>query len=204
MSSGTPTAARSSTWRTTTTTGRAGSAPCPRRQPARSARVSGDKSPSTSSVSAEPCPGRSWSFPRTTMRSSEVRASPIRAPGRAESSRREPQVEYEVDHRAGEFVFLTNRSGAEDFKIATAPTATPGAGALARPHPHRPGTAHPGIEVSRTIWSGSSARTACRHRRPTDGTRRRTLDRLRGGRLFAGPSSSLSTTPRSCASPIPR
>ena len=73
--------------------------------------------------------------------SSEVLVIPTSAP-RAEPvviARREQEVEYEVDHREGEFVFLTNRSGAEDFKIATAPTATPGPEQWRDLVPHRPG-----------------------------------------------------------------
>ena len=38
---------------------------------------------------------------------------------------RAPQVEYDLDHWEDQFLFLTNCDGAEDFKIVTAPVATP-------------------------------------------------------------------------------
>ncbi|MDP9137705.1 MAG: S9 family peptidase [Pseudomonadota bacterium] len=73
--------------------------------------------------------------------SSEVRVIPAAAPSDEPLliARREPMVEYEVDHREGQFVFLTNRSGAEDFKIATAPGDAPGPENWRDLVPHRPG-----------------------------------------------------------------
>jgi oligopeptidase B len=35
-------------------------------------------------------------------------------------------VEYDIDHRDDQFIILANHDGAEDFKIATAPIASPG------------------------------------------------------------------------------
>ncbi len=73
--------------------------------------------------------------------SSEVRVVPASAPQNDPIviARREKQVEYEVEHREGEFFFLTNRSGAEDFKIATAPIDNPGPGAWRDLVAHHPG-----------------------------------------------------------------
>ncbi len=73
--------------------------------------------------------------------SSEVRVVPASAPQNDPIvvAKREKQVEYEVDHWEGEFLFLTNRSGAEDFKIATAPIDSPGPDAWRDLVPHQLG-----------------------------------------------------------------
>jgi len=47
--------------------------------------------------------------------------------------------EYEIDERDGLFYIRTNADGAEDFKIVTAPVATPGAENWTDLVPHRPG-----------------------------------------------------------------
>ena len=140
--------------------------------------------------------------------SSEVRVIPASAP-RDEPvviARREHQVEYEVDHREGEFVFLTNRSGAEDFKIATAPTETPGPEQWRDLVPHRPGTAHPEHRVFQGLSGQARApgRPAA-DRRPAHGSEAKNI-RFPSRRtpihwVFRARSSM---TPRSCASPIPR
>jgi oligopeptidase B len=39
---------------------------------------------------------------------------------------REPGIEYDIEHWNGRFVIKTNRGGAEDYKIVTAPVADPG------------------------------------------------------------------------------
>ena len=52
---------------------------------------------------------------------------------------REPQVEYDLDHWEGQFLFLTNRDGAEDFKIVTTPVDKPGPEHWTDLVPHRQG-----------------------------------------------------------------
>jgi len=47
--------------------------------------------------------------------------------------------EYDVDERDGELFILTNADGAEDFKVVTAPVATPGPEHWRELIPHRPG-----------------------------------------------------------------
>ncbi|GJD57463.1 S9 family peptidase [Methylobacterium dankookense] len=52
---------------------------------------------------------------------------------------REPLLIYSVEHRSGDLYILTNADGAEDFKIVTAPLATPGRAHWRDLVPHRAG-----------------------------------------------------------------
>jgi oligopeptidase B len=52
---------------------------------------------------------------------------------------RETGVEYDVDHRGDDLLIVTNADGAEDFKLVTAPVATPGREHWRDLVPHRPG-----------------------------------------------------------------
>ncbi len=52
---------------------------------------------------------------------------------------REPGLRYGVEHRGDSFVILTNADGAEDFKIVTAPLASPGRAQWQDLVPHCPG-----------------------------------------------------------------
>jgi oligopeptidase B len=66
------------------------------------------------------------------------RRDPSAAPRLVEP--RTPQLQYDVEHHGDSLIILTNADGAEDFKIVTAPLATP-----CRAHwrdlvPYRPGT----------------------------------------------------------------
>ncbi|KNE57852.1 hypothetical protein AMAG_04697 [Allomyces macrogynus ATCC 38327] len=62
-----------------------------------------------------------------TLESSEVLAidtqAPLDPPRLIQA--REDGVQYYVDHHTSQFYILTNADGAEDFKLVTAPTATP-------------------------------------------------------------------------------
>jgi oligopeptidase B len=48
-------------------------------------------------------------------------------------------LRYDVEHHEGRFVLLTNADGAEDYKIVTAPVATPGRAHWRDLVPHQPG-----------------------------------------------------------------
>jgi len=52
---------------------------------------------------------------------------------------REVGHEYTVEHHGDDLIILTNRDGAEDFKIVEAPLATPGPDNWREIEPHRPG-----------------------------------------------------------------
>ncbi|HEX4765451.1 MAG TPA: S9 family peptidase [Lichenihabitans sp.] len=52
---------------------------------------------------------------------------------------REPGLRYSVEHHGGSFVILTNADGAEDFKIVTAPLASPARAQWRDLVAHRPG-----------------------------------------------------------------
>ncbi len=52
---------------------------------------------------------------------------------------REEKHEYDVEHHSDRFFFLTNRDGAEDFKIVSAPLDTPGPDHWQEIVPHLPG-----------------------------------------------------------------
>ncbi|WP_091129174.1 S9 family peptidase [Microvirga guangxiensis] len=53
---------------------------------------------------------------------------------------RTPQLQYDVEHHGNSLILLTNADGAEDFKIMTAPVATPGRAHWKDLVPYRPGT----------------------------------------------------------------
>jgi len=53
---------------------------------------------------------------------------------------RTPQLQYDVEHHGDTLIILTNADGAEDFKIVTAPVATPGRSHWKDLIPYRPGT----------------------------------------------------------------
>jgi oligopeptidase B len=53
--------------------------------------------------------------------------------------RRTPQLRYDVEHHGESLIILTNADGAEDFKIMTAPVATPGRAHWQDLVPYRPG-----------------------------------------------------------------
>lgn len=68
-------------------------------------------------------------------------------------------VRYEAEHHpdlggVDTLIFLTNADGAEDFKITTAPVATPGREHWVDLVPHRPGC----MILSHTVFSGHMAR----------------------------------------------
>ncbi len=48
-------------------------------------------------------------------------------------------IEYDIDHRADQFIIRTNEGGAEDYKLVTAPVASPGKENWRDLIPHRPG-----------------------------------------------------------------
>ena len=53
---------------------------------------------------------------------------------------RTPQLKYDVEHHGDSLIILTNADGSEDFKIVTAPVATPGRTHWKDLVPYRPGT----------------------------------------------------------------
>ncbi|AWM86450.1 S9 family peptidase [Microvirga sp. 17 mud 1-3] len=66
------------------------------------------------------------------------RADPAARPRLVEP--RTPQLQYDVEHRGDDLIILTNADGAEDFKIMTAPVATPQRQYWRDLVPYRPGT----------------------------------------------------------------
>ena len=75
---------------------------------------------------------------------------------------REKGVRYSVADRGDELFILTNADGAIDFRIATAPLATPGPRALARADPAPARRLYPRRSSSTpAIWCGWSGRTPC-------------------------------------------
>jgi oligopeptidase B len=48
-------------------------------------------------------------------------------------------IEYDIEHRADQFIIRTNEGGAEDYKLVTAPVANPGKENWTDLIPHRPG-----------------------------------------------------------------
>ncbi len=56
-------------------------------------------------------------------------------------------VEYDVSHHGDRLIILTNADGAEDFKLVTAPVATPGREHWTDLVPHRPGVLIVGFQV---------------------------------------------------------
>ena len=75
---------------------------------------------------------------------------------------RETGVRYSVDDRGDELFILTNADGAIDFRIATAPLATPDRAHWRELIPHRPGVYILSTSSSTpAIWCGWSGRTPC-------------------------------------------
>jgi oligopeptidase B len=82
---------------------------------------------------------------------SEVRMIPAADPS-AEPvliAERDPGVEYSVSERNGDLIILTNADGAEDFKVVTTATASPGRENWRDLIPHVPGTLIIGTDVFR-------------------------------------------------------
>jgi oligopeptidase B len=52
---------------------------------------------------------------------------------------RTPQLQYDVEHHGDDLVIVTNADGAEDFKVVTAPVASPGRAHWRDLVPYRPG-----------------------------------------------------------------
>jgi oligopeptidase B len=52
---------------------------------------------------------------------------------------RTPQLQYDVEHHGDSLIIVTNADGAEDFKVVTAPVATPGRAHWRDLVPYRPG-----------------------------------------------------------------
>lgn len=73
---------------------------------------------------------------------SEVRVVPADAPKAAPQliAARQTGVEYSVEHHGEQFYILTNRDGAEDFKIVTTPISSPGPENWSDLVPHTAGT----------------------------------------------------------------
>ncbi|WP_020175458.1 S9 family peptidase [Methyloferula stellata] len=65
---------------------------------------------------------------------SDVDAKPRMVEGR------KPGIRYDVEHRGDRLYIRTNAGGAEDFKIVSAPLASPGAASWVDEVPHRQGT----------------------------------------------------------------
>ena len=125
------------------------------------------------------------------------------APDRAAPDRRE---EYHLDHGDDRFFILTNADGAEDFKIVTAPVATPGRRHWSDLVPHVPGRLILNLTVYKDYLvrlerEASLPRIVIRHLADRRGARHR----LRRGGLFARHArTASSSTRRRCASPIRR
>jgi oligopeptidase B len=60
---------------------------------------------------------------------------------------REQDLEYSVEHLDGQFLIVTNADGAEDFKLMSAPVASPGRSSWTEVVPYRPGITLSGIDV---------------------------------------------------------
>ena len=122
----------------------------------------------------------------TRRRRSGCSISPMPTPPRAWSQPRETGVRYSVEDRGEELFILTNADGAIDFRIATAPLATPGPRALARADPAPAGRLHPVARALRRPSGAARARQrAAVDRDPRPRHRRRAQHRLRRGGLFA-------------------
>jgi oligopeptidase B len=65
------------------------------------------------------------------------RADPAASPVCIEP--RTPQLQYSVEHHGDRLILLTNADGAEDFKLVSAPAASPGRANWQDLVPHRPG-----------------------------------------------------------------
>ncbi len=81
---------------------------------------------------------------------SEVRLIPADAPTSAPTlvAERETDVEYDVERHGDRLIIRTNADGAEDYKLVTAPIATPGRDHWTDLVPHRSGTLVLGYQVT--------------------------------------------------------
>ena len=72
---------------------------------------------------------------------SEIWLIPSRAPETTPRlvAKREPEVEYDVSHHGDRLFIRTNRQGAEDFKVVTAPVESPSTDNWVDLIPHEPG-----------------------------------------------------------------
>jgi oligopeptidase B len=85
---------------------------------------------------------------------------------------REHGVEYDLDHRGDDLLIVTNAGGAEDFKLVTAPVATPGREHWVDLVPHRPGVRLEGADAFTThlvLHERTAARTQLRVVDPATG-----------------------------------
>lgn len=88
---------------------------------------------------------------------------------------REQGVEYHLDHRGDQLLITTNADGAEDFKLVTAPAATPGREHWAELVPHRPGIRLMGVDAFRdhvVLYERADALTRIRLLWPESGEER--------------------------------
>ena len=88
---------------------------------------------------------------------------------------REQGVEYQLDHRGDDLLITTNVDGAEDFKLVTAPVATPGREHWTELVPHRPGTRLMGVDAFRdhvVLYERAEALTRIRLLWPESGEER--------------------------------
>ena len=119
---------------------------------------------------------------------------------------REEGVQYSVADRGDELFILTNADGAIDFKIVTAPLASPERANWRDLIPYREGIYILDFE----LYAGHLVRLERANALPAIiirdlASRRRTRHRLRRGGLFARhPWAATNSTPRICASPIRR
>ena len=88
---------------------------------------------------------------------------------------REQGVEYSLDHRGDELLITTNADGAEDFKLVTAPAATPGREHWSELVAHRPGVRLMGVDAFRdhvVLYERAEALTRIRILWPETGEER--------------------------------
>ena len=87
--------------------------------------------------------------------------------GTASRRAREKGIHYSVADRGDELFILTNEGGAIDFRIATAPLASPGRAHWHELIPHRPGVYHPQHRVvCRSLGSAGACERAALDRDP--------------------------------------
>ncbi|GGI06444.1 S9 family peptidase [Egicoccus halophilus] len=85
---------------------------------------------------------------------------------------REHGVEYDLDHRGDQLLIVTNADGAEDFKLVTAPVASPGREHWTELVGHRAGVRLEGVEAFAShlvLHERTQARTQLRVVDPTTG-----------------------------------
>jgi oligopeptidase B len=85
---------------------------------------------------------------------------------------REHGVEYDLDHRGDDLLIVTNADGAEDFKLVTAPVASPARANWTELVPHRPGVRLEGADAFAThlvLHERTEARTQLRIVDPVTG-----------------------------------